>query len=310
MTSTASPTPAPSSLLQANVICSASMLIWAAGLPAADYLIPLLVPQQLTALRMMAAAVAMLLFWAAYEGPQVLRHAGWLRGIAVGSLIGLGVWFLVVGQAIGGAVTAAVISATLPLVGMAIEVVFDGRKVTRALMLGLALSLVGGMMALDWRAGGLSLGFGALMCFASVISFTIGSRLTVTAFPKHSPVGRVAVTLTGAAIAASTVALAQVLITQTAPPQFAPWGVREWGALLIYSVGAMAISQVLWIMSVARLGIGMSALHINAAPFYVMAILFVLGGTWIWGQAAAAALVACGVLIAQGILPLPKWARA
>ena len=33
--------PAPS-LLGANLICMASMLIWAAGLPAADFIIPLL----------------------------------------------------------------------------------------------------------------------------------------------------------------------------------------------------------------------------------------------------------------------------
>jgi len=299
-----------SSLLAANLICSASMLIWAAGLPAADHLIPLLPPEQLTALRMALTAAALVPFWALVEGRGALRGAGWLKGIAVGSLIGLGAWFLVVGQAIGGAVTAAVISATLPLVGMAIEVMFDGRKMTPALIIGIALSLAGGMMALDWQAGGLSLGFGAAMCFGSVIVFTIGSRLTVTAFPHHTPIGRTAITLTGAAIAASLVALGQTAITATPLPNLAPWGAGEWGALLIYSIGAMGISQVLWIMSVGRLGIGLSSLHINAAPFYVMLILFLLGGQWLWGQAAAACLVALGVLIAQGIVPLPKLARA
>jgi drug/metabolite transporter (DMT)-like permease len=299
-----------SSLLVANVICSASMLIWAAGLPAADHLIPLLPPAQLTALRMSLTAAALVPFWALVEGRGALAGAGWLKGIAVGSLIGLGAWFLVVGQAIGGAVTAAVISATLPLVGMAIEVMFDGRKMTSALVLGITLSLAGGMMALDWQAGGLNLGFGAAMCFCSVIAFTIGSRLTVTAFPNHTPIGRTAITLTGAAIAASIVALGQTAITATPLPDLTPWGAGEWGALLIYSIGAMGISQVLWIMSVGRLGIGLSSLHINAAPFYVMLILFLLGGQWLWGQAAAACLVALGVLIAQGIIPLPKLARA
>jgi drug/metabolite transporter (DMT)-like permease len=298
-----------SSLLAANIICSASMLIWAAGLPAADHLIPLLPPEQLTALRMSLTAAALVPFWAVVEGRGALRGAGWLKGIAVGSLIGLGAWFLVVGQAIGGAVTAAVISAMLPLVGMTIEVIFDGRKMTPALILGIALSLAGGLMALDWQAGGLNLGFGAAMCFCSVIAFTIGSRLTVTAFPNHSPIGRTAITLTGAAIAASVVALGQTVFSGTALPNLAPWDAGEWGALLIYSIGAMGISQVLWIMSVGRLGIGLSSLHINAAPFYVMLILFLLGGQWLWGQAAAACLVALGVLIAQGIIPLPKLAR-
>lgn len=297
-----------SSLLTANLICMGSMLIWAAGLPAADHLIPLLIPEQLNALRMLLAGGFLVVVWALFEGFAPLRATNWLKGIAVGSLIGLGAWFLIKGQAIGGAVTAAVISSTLPVVGIALEVALDGRKVTLALILGLILSLAGGVMALDLGAGGagggLSLAWGAVLCFGSVVSFTIGSRLTVTAFPKETPLGRTAVTLTGAAIAALIVAGGQVGLGGEMP-SFAAWGWKEIGAILLFSVGALGISQVMWIMSVERLGIGLSALHINAAPFYVMLILFALGGLWNWPQAVAAALVGLGVLIAQGILPLP-----
>ena len=297
-----------SSLLTANLICMGSMLIWAAGLPAADHLIPLVIPEQLNALRMLLAGGFLVVVWALFEGFGPLRRTNWLKGIAVGSLIGLGAWFLIKGQAIGGAVTAAVISSTLPVVGIALEVALDGRKVTLALILGLILSLAGGVMALDLGAGGagggLSLAWGAVLCFCSVVSFTIGSRLTVTAFPKETPLGRTAVTLTGAAIAALIVAGGQVGLGGEMPT-FAAWGWKEIGAILLFSVGALGISQVMWIMSVERLGIGLSALHINAAPFYVMLILFALGGLWNWPQAFAAALVGLGVLIAQGILPLP-----
>jgi drug/metabolite transporter (DMT)-like permease len=297
-----------SSLLTANLICMGSMLIWAAGLPAADHLIPLLIPEQLNALRMLLAGGFLVVVWALFEGFGPLRRTNWLKGIAVGSLIGLGAWFLIKGQAIGGAVTAAVISSTLPVVGIALEVALDGRKVTLALILGLLLSLAGGVMALDLGAGGagggLSLAWGAVLCFCSVVSFTIGSRLTVTAFPKETPLGRTAVTLTGAAIAALIVVGGQVGLGGEMP-SFAAWGWKEIGAILLFSVGALGISQVMWIMSVERLGIGLSALHINAAPFYVMLILFALGGLWNWPQAFAAALVGLGVLIAQGILPLP-----
>jgi drug/metabolite transporter (DMT)-like permease len=297
-----------SSVLTANLICMGSMLIWAAGLPAADHLIPLLTPEQLNALRMLLAGGFLVVVWALFEGFGPLRRTNWLKGIAVGSLIGLGAWFLIKGQAIGGAVTAAVISSTLPVVGIALEVALDGRKVTLALILGLILSLAGGVMALDLGAGGagggLSLAWGAVLCFCSVVSFTIGSRLTVTAFPKETPLGRTAVTLTGAAIAALIVAGGQVGLGGEMP-SFAAWGWKEIGAILLFSVGALGISQVMWIMSVERLGIGLSALHINAAPFYVMLILFALGGLWNWPQAFAAALVGLGVLIAQGILPLP-----
>ena len=232
----------------------------------------------------------------------------WPRGIAVGSLIGLGAWFLILGQARGGAVTAAVIASTLPVVGITLEVMLDGRRLTLALILGLLLSLAGGVMALDLGAGGINLGLGALLCFASVVAFALGSRLTVTAFPRETPLGRTAVTLTGAAVAVLAASGLQWGLGGPAP-QFAGWGWAEVGAMLLLSVGALGVSQVMWIMSVERLGIGLSALHINAAPFYVMLILFALGQAWDWSQALAATVVGLGVLVAQGILPLPFGGR-
>lgn len=303
MTSTTLPTPSHS-LLTANLICMASMLIWASGLPAAELLIPLLIPEQLSLLRLAPAALALVPFWALMEGWRPLVRVNWLKGIAVGSLIFLGAWFLIRGQALGGPVTAAVISSTLPVVGIALEVMLDGRKLTAALILGLILALIGGVLALDLSAGGISLGIGAALCFGSVVVFTLGSRLTVTQFPDQTALGRTAVTLTGAAIAALIVSGAQVALG-TPLPDFTSWGWQEVGALLIFSVGALGVSQVMWIMSVERLGIGLSALHINAAPFYVMLILFAFGAPWNWVQAGAAALVGLGVLVAQGIIPLP-----
>lgn len=290
-------------LMVANLICMASMLIWAAGLPAADLLIPLLPSDQLAAVRMLLAAGALVPLWILREGFAPIRQADWKRGLGVGSLIGFGAWFLILGQARSGAVTTAVISSTLPVVGIALEVVLDQRKVTRALILGLALSLLGGVMALDFAAGGVNLGLGAGLCFLSVVFFALGSRLTVTAFPNETPLGRTAITLTGAAVAVLAASGAQWAVGGPAPT-FAAWGWAEIGAVLLFSVGALGIAQVLWIMSVERLGIGLSALHINAAPFYVMLILFGMGQPWDWVQAGAASVVVLGVLIAQGILPI------
>lgn len=304
--STSTASPAASSLMTANLICMVSMLIWAAGLPAADHLIPMMAHEQLSALRMGLAGLSLLIFWVVMEGFRPLARVSWTKGVAVGSLIGMGAWLLVLGQARGGAVTAAVISSTLPVVGIALEVMLDGRKITLAVVLGLLLSLIGGVMALDFKGGDLSLGMGALLCFGSVVTFALGSRLTVTAFPEQTPIGRTAVTLMGAAISAAAVALGQFALGGAAAPDFSTWGPTEIGAILLYAVGAMAVSQVLWIISVERLGIGLSALHINAAPFYVMLILFALGKPWIWSQVAAAALVGLGVLVAQGIIPLGR----
>lgn len=302
MTTTSAPKVSPA--LGANLICMVSLLIWASALPAADLIIPLLSPEHLNAMRMALAALTLVPVWVLAEGWRPLTRVNWLRGILVGSLIGLGAWFLVMGQSRGGPVTVAVISATMPVVGIALEVVLDGRRMTWALTIGLLLAVLGGFLALDFSAGGLSLGIGALFCFASVLSFTIGSRLTVTAFPNESPLGRTAVTLVGASVAAGVVVLGQTAFGEPLP-SFAAWGLPEIGALLLFSVGAVGIAQVLWIMAIGKIGIGLTALHMNAAPFYVMLILFAFGGLWDWSQAAAAAIVGLGVLVAQEMIPLP-----
>jgi drug/metabolite transporter (DMT)-like permease len=82
-----------------------------------------------------------------------------------------------------------------------------------------------------------------------------------------------------------------------------PWdriGARDWVYAALYGVGSMAISQVLFLIGVAGLGIGVAAMHINISPFYVMLFALAFGSAWSWPAAGAAALVVLGVLIAQG----------
>jgi len=293
--------------LRANVMCMLSMLIWAMGLPAASLLLATVPPLPLTAARMLMAAACLLPLWGLVEGFGALRTAPWRKGVLIGGgTLGLGAFLLVLGQGMTDAVTVAVISASMPVVGIAIEVLLDGRKLSRNLVVGVLLSLLGGWLALDDGPDGMSLGMGAALCFVSVVVYTLGSRLTVTSFIALSPLGRTTVTLTGAAMA-TTVAASGAALAGASAPQWQALGWTELGALAIFAIGGLAISQFLWIRSVGHLGIALSSLHINATPFYVMLIMFALGGHWSWSQAAAAALVGLGVLVAQGLVP---WAAA
>jgi drug/metabolite transporter (DMT)-like permease len=66
------------------------------------------------------------------------------------------------------------------------------------------------------------------------------------------------------------------------------------------SVASIAIAQLLWIWGADRLGILFASLHMNVAPFYVMAIVVIcMGEHWVWSQAFGAIIVGLGVLIAQ-----------
>ena len=294
----------PPSQLVANLLCMLSMLVWSMGLPAADVLIGPVPPLPLTAARMSLACVCLLPIWWWREGTTVVRSANWARGIAIGgSTLGLGAFLMVAGQGLTDAVTVAIISASMPVVGIGIEVLLDGRRITAGLVIGLVLSVIGGVMAMDGRSGSMGLGWGAVLCFVSVLVYTLGSRMSVTSFLQLTPLGRTTVTLCGAALVSTVAALVHAALGGP-QPQWDQLGWPQAGALAIFAIGAMALSQLLWISAVGQLGIALSSLHINATPFYVMLMLFALGGSWSWTQALAAAIVGAGVLIAQNLIPL------
>lgn len=292
--------------LAANLICLASMLTWAAGLPAAQLVIPHIPPVTLTAFRCLLAAAVLMPLWWAVDGAAVIRSANWGKAMLVGGVcIGLGAVLLVVAQANTDPVTVAVATAVMPVIGIALEVMLDGRRLTFALIAGLLLSLVGGFMAFNTSGGSVSLGIGAAAAILSVLAFTWGSRATVTAFPDLSPIGRTAITVTAAALVTSLAAGGYTLLGGPVT-NWSAIGLNELAALVLFGIGSLAVSQILWIMAIGKLGIGLSSLHMNAVPFYVMTIMFLLGGGWNWAQALGAGVVVVGVLIAQGLIRLPR----
>ncbi len=283
----------------ANLLCMASMLAWAAGLPAADLLIPLVPPLPLTALRLALAALVLVPVWWLVEGGRALRAADWRRGLWVGGIgFGLSSLLLLVAQERTDAVTVAVISATMPVVGVALEGLFDGRRLTAGLLIGLALSLAGGYLAYAGRIGSFALGLGAAAMLGSVLAYVWGSRAAVRCLPGLSALGRTSIMAAAAALVSLPVAL--VAAAAGAPtPDWAALGWSQVGALAAFAVSGMALANLLWIVSVAHLGIAVASLHSNAAPFYVMLFAVVMGGSFALLQGLGAVVVLAGVLFAQ-----------
>ncbi len=289
-------------LVWANALCLLSMLVWAAGLPAIQHMLAFVPPIPLSAMRTGISGVILVLLWIMLEGPSVVRRAPWGRGLGVGFVaMGLSATMIAMALQLTDAVTVAIITALMPVAGIALECVLDGRRLTAVLVAGMGLSVVGGIIALGGAVGGPSLGLGALLTLGSVLAFTWGSRASVKSFPGMSGLGQSAVTVMGAGI---TMTLVAVIHAWTGGPAI-DWGgigLTEVGALAMASVGAIALSQTLWIIAVGHLGIGISSLHSNATPFYVMLIAFMLGAAWSWPQAFGAAVVALGVMVAQGVI--------
>lgn len=298
---TASLVPSPGRApLAANAALVGSMIVWAMGFPLADELLAVIPPVSVTALRLGFAAAFLLPVWFLIDGGREFGRADWLRGLAVGGLgMGGGVLLMLYGQSRTDAITTAVIFATMPVVGIALECLYDARRLTARLLLGIVLSVAGGVAVYGARMGHLEMGLGAVSILASVVVFTWSSRASVTALPGLSAIGRTAVTVAGGALV--------VFLVQTVLPHLGgeamPWNRIGWREL-VYSflcgAGSMAISQALFLIGVAGLGIGVATMHINIAPFYVMVLSLAFGAGWSWPAVGAAALVAIGVLVAQG----------
>ena len=289
-------------LLLANAICMASMIIWASGLPAANLIIPHMPPIALTAGRAALAALVLLPIWWLLEGRQTVLSANWLVGAWVGFVtLGLPSFFVIIALMFNDPVTVAIVTAVMPICGILLECLADKRPFTRALAVGLVLSVAGGLIAVRGAEGEIDLGLGVLAALASVICYTWGSRETVRALPDLSPLGRSAITVAGCAGVALVAALGDGVI-RGAWPDWAAIGPTEIAGLAMFGIGSMAISQLLWIISVGRIGIGAASMHMNAVPFYTMLMVFSLGGAWNWGQTVAAAVVVLGALIAQGLI--------
>jgi drug/metabolite transporter (DMT)-like permease len=281
------------SLVVSNLICLASMVIWAAGLPAADLIIPHMPPLALTACRALLAAAVLMPIWWLVDGGQAVLGANWLKGAWVGFVtLGLASFFVIIALQYNDPVTVAIVSAIMPVIGILLECLADHRPFTRALAVGLVLSVAGGLIAVSGAEGEISFGIGVLAALASVTFYTWGSRETVKAFPDLTPLGRSTITIAGGAIVATIAALADGTVRGQWP---------DWAA-----IGWMAIAQLLWIVSVGRIGIGAASMHMNAVPFYVMLMVFMMGGPWNWWQTLGAAIVVTGAAIAQGLIGKDK----
>ena len=184
------------SLIVSNLICLASMVTWAAGLPAASLIIPHMPPIALTACRAVMAAAVLLPLWWMVDGGKVVLGANWLRGIWVGFItLGLASFFVIIALQFNDPVTVAIVSAIMPVIGIVLEWALDNRPFTRALAIGLVLSVAGGLIAVNGAEGKVSFGIGVLAALASVTFYTWGSRETVKAFPELSPLGRSTITI-------------------------------------------------------------------------------------------------------------------
>lgn len=277
----------------------ASIALFAMGFPAAEVLLESWGAISLIAVRIVLGCALLVPVWILMDGWSRVTAAPWRKGMLIGGVgFGTGTVMLLVTQSMTDAVTAALVAAMMPVAAVALEVVLDRRRLTISFVVGVALVLIGGIVAAGASLSDSRFGLGALMGIGATFIFAWGSRATVKDLPDMSNIGQATLTLIGAMLFCQ-ITLGVFLV-------FGWWGTevgitdaRGLGLLAIFAFCGMAVSQVFWILGVSKVGIGIASFHLNAAPFYVMLILLAFGGSWDWNQALGAAVLAIGVVVAQ-----------
>lgn len=290
----------PTGSFFANANCFAAMLLWATGFVALEYLLDDWGVLSLSSLRLVVSVVFLVLWWGWTEGWAKVFGASWRKGLIIGGFgWGVGSVLLLMGQKLSDPVTVTIIVAMMPIAGAATEIVFDNRRLSRRLIVGLILAVFGGYLATGAQLTQGNFGFGVALCLGAILLFAWVTRATTRQLETLSRTGQTAVTLCGGML----VTLAWYGISIVAgfgETHIGTIDTGDWLPLLIFLLPSSGIAQLLWIHGAGKLGILLASFHMNAVPFYVMVILVSLSlGQWHWLQAGAVALVALGVLVSQ-----------
>ena len=290
----------PTGSFFANANCFAAMLLWATGFVALEYLLDDWGVLSLSSLRLVVSVVFLVLWWGWTEGWAKVFGASWQKGLIIGGFgWGVGSVLLLMGQKLSDPVTVTIVVAMMPIAGAATEIVFDNRRLSRRLIVGLILAVLGGYLATGAQLTQGNFGFGVALCLGAILLFAWVTRATTRQFETLSRTGQTTVTLCGGMLV-TLVWYGISIVAGFGETHIGTIDTGDWLPLLIFLLPSSGIAQLLWIHGAGKLGILLASFHMNAVPFYVMVILVSLSlGQWHWLQAGAVALVALGVLVSQ-----------
>ena len=287
------------SRLSGNLFCALAMVFFAAGFPAAEFLLENSGVIALISLRNAVGFAMLLVFLRLLQRETEIFSLPWRAGFQYGFVgFGFGSVMLLVAQSMSDATTAALAVAVMPITAIALEVVLDERPLTLRFLFSVLLVLIGGVLASGVMMETLSVGVGFTVGLIGSGFYAWGSRQTVKKLPNLTPLSRTTVT-TGGMVAFCLIFWIAVQIFWQSSATLSITTSQDILLLLIYSVLGLSISQVLWIKSVGDIGVGIASFHLNATPFYVMVIIFLFGGGWNWMQTVGVLIVLSGAILAQ-----------
>ena len=277
------------------------MFFFASGFVAVEFLLDKgWHPIQLNFLRHILVISILIPLWIYWDGLENFLKANWRWGIFVGGLgFGCGSILLLYGQIFSDPVTITIILAVFPAVSGIVELIQDKRILNKEFVIGVAISIVGGCVAVLGSENLIKVSWGAILAIAAVFLFAWASRANVVDFQNLSTLGQTTICMTGSFTFILVIYLILVVLNKIDDNFIIEASLKEYFQLTVYALLGMTVSQFLWLFGIKKIGLGLASIHMNATAFYVMIILTIFGGIWNNYQLFGAIIVGIGVYISQ-----------
>ncbi|MFO1067769.1 MAG: DMT family transporter [Geminicoccaceae bacterium] len=283
--------------LRGNAAALAGTLIWASAFPATQALLAHWSPLPLAAARLGLGCLTMLALAALLRQLPRWRTVPWRQVCLLGGCGSAGsVLCLITGQSLADPVTAAAIATSQPLVAAVMGYLAGRERLHAGQIAGVVLAVAGAMVVSPaLQADGPGFRGGEPLLLLNVILWTWYSRGAGRHLAGLGDLAKGGLTM---AVGAAVLVVLSLLVDLWHPlavdvgAEALPW-------LLWMGTVAVGVSVPLWLTASRLLGVTVASLHVNLAPFYVILMGVALGGSVSLRQAAGAALIGVGAVVAQ-----------
>lgn len=280
-----------------------TVCLWALQFPLVHQLAERWDPYSITALRYPCAALVLfsvqaLLFRNAVPSFQLAFHRKALLGASM-ALFGV---LFTVGLAVGNPVTTAILSAAGPVTASLVTWLVRGDVPSRGVVLALFLVVPGALLATVELSGQTPRDsqdvLGAVLVFLAGVSwswYSLKAQEWLRGLPQIALTARSVLWCTPFAVLAFLVAhlVGVTYWDYKSAPQL------DAQLFLTVTIGPLVIGVMLWNFSVSRIGLSVTALHLNLIPIVTMLIAYAQGSVPDKRQIAGMLLVIAGVTIGQ-----------
>lgn len=256
-----------------------TMAIWGGNLSVVKRLLERFDPMALSAMRMTASALALLLvlYWRGPGWPQLSRRQ--FAGLLLCGLLMIYVnqicFTLGVQRTV--AANAALVIALNPLVSSLAAAALLGDRLTPARVLGVVLGF-SGVAAVVLHRPGAALGHGSLgdlLVFASVLAWVAGGVL-VQRLVRHMDSAVVSAVVN--TLGSLAVVLHALLDPGTHLPDWRQVPASDWWLVILSGLLATAVGALVWNRALATLGVARTALYAYWVPIFGVGFAVLLLG--------------------------------